>query len=57
MKSSSRSNMEKGMALGLVFGCAIGLILDNIGVWLAIGLVLGAGIGKRMDANENETGT
>lgn len=53
----SSSTMAKGVALGMIFGCAIGIILDNIGAWIAIGLAFGAGLGKRMEMKEKEKGS
>lgn len=52
----SSSNMAKGVALGMIMGCAIGILLDNVGAWMAIGLAFGAGLGKRMDMKEKENG-
>lgn len=43
------------VGLGLVFGAVLGILLDNIGLWLALGLVFGAAYSrthKKEDAPE-----
>ena len=37
--------MEKSIAIGVVGGIIIGVLTDNIGLWLPVGIALGAGIG------------
>ena len=37
--------MEKSIAIGVVGGTIIGVLTDNIGLWLPVGIALGAGIG------------
>lgn len=41
----------QGMAIGIVLGTVIGVLLDNMGAWLAIGVALGAGIEGRIKQN------
>lgn len=42
------------MAIGIALGAMIGVLLDNIGVWLAIGIALGAGIESRLNRENKE---
>ena len=46
-KNNSRefSVREKSIAIGVVAGTIVGVITDNIGLWLPIGIAIGAGIG------------
>ncbi len=37
-----KSKKGTGVALGLIFGTAIGVVTDNIGLWLSMGIVFGA---------------
>jgi len=34
-----------GMAFGVAAGSVIGVLTDNIGLWIPVGLAIGAGIG------------
>ena len=40
--------MEEGLSLGLIFGAALGTIIDNekLGTFAAVGMVLGMAIGS-----------
>ena len=44
-KGKPKSNLALGTALGLLGGCAIGAICDDIGTWMLIGVMLGAALG------------
>ena len=44
----------KGMAIGIVLGTIIGVLLDNMGAWLAIGVALGAGLESKMSRNKED---
>ncbi|EAR11794.1 hypothetical protein PI23P_01280 [Polaribacter irgensii 23-P] len=39
-------NTQKGrfIGLGLVFGTVVGVLTDNIGLWLSLGIVFGAAL-------------
>jgi len=37
--------MEKSMGIGVMTGTIVGVLTDNIGLWLPVGIALGAGIG------------
>tara|TARA_B100001105_G_scaffold7219_1_gene5511 strand:+ start:394 stop:564 length:171 start_codon:yes stop_codon:yes gene_type:complete len=37
--------MEKSIGIGVMTGTIVGVLTDNIGLWLPIGIALGAGIG------------
>lgn len=40
--------MKEGnwVAYGVVFGTIVGVLTDNIGLWLALGVALGAGMSE-----------
>lgn len=44
-KGKPKGNLALGTALGLLGGCAIGAICDDIGTWMLIGVMLGAALG------------
>lgn len=44
-KGKPKGNLAIGTALGLLGGCAIGAICDDIGTWMLIGVMLGAALG------------
>ena len=52
------NKMGQGMAMGIAFGTLVGVLTDNIGVWLCIGIAFGAGVGntlqKRKDNDERD---
>ena len=48
------SSLGKGIALGLCFGAAIGVLTKNIGLWISLGLCLGVAFGNRFPKNKNE---
>jgi hypothetical protein len=33
------------MGLGIVVGAIIGILTDNVGLWLPLGIAIGAGVG------------
>ena len=44
-----------GMALGVAFGSVVGVLTDNIGLWIGVGIAIGAGVGNGMQAqNKND---
>lgn len=44
-KGMPKGNLAPGIALGLLGGCAIDAICDDIGTWMLIGVMLGAALG------------
>ena len=44
-KGKPKGNLALGTALGLLGGCAIGAICDDIGTWMLIGVMLGVALG------------
>lgn len=44
-KGKPKGNLAIGTALGLLGGCAIGAICDDIGTWMLIGVMLGVALG------------
>lgn len=44
-KGKPKGNLALGTALGLLGGCAIGAIGDDIGTWMLIGVMLGVALG------------
>lgn len=47
-KEEKADYMEEGLSLGMIFGAALGTVLDNekLGVFAALGMVLGMAIGS-----------
>lgn len=43
---------EKSIAIGLVAGVLVGVITNNLGVWLPVGIAIGAGVGF---SNQNKS--
>lgn len=43
-KGKPKGNLALGTALGLLGGCAIGAICDDIGTWMLIGVMLGVAL-------------
>jgi len=37
--------LTSGLALGVAAGSVIGVLTDNIGLWIPVGIAIGAGIG------------
>ena len=48
------SKLSIGIALGVGLGTAVGIITDNIGLWLSLGVAIGAGVGTSMMQNESK---
>jgi hypothetical protein len=47
---------EKYIAFGVVFGTLVGVLTDNIGLWLAIGIAIGVGMAAQHKIKNNEGG-
>jgi len=45
-----------GADLGLLIGVVIGVLTDNVGLWLALGLVFGAGGGNAASRKGKDRG-
>jgi 2-keto-3-deoxy-6-phosphogluconate aldolase len=45
------SKLSIGIALGVGFGTVVGVITDNIGLWLSVGVAIGVGVGTSMMQN------
>lgn len=43
-KSKHKDNLALGISLGMLGGCAIGAICDDIGTWMSIGVMLGVAL-------------
>jgi hypothetical protein len=48
-------NIQKNsIGIGMLIGCIIGVVTDNIALWLSLGLVFGAGYGTvKQKENDN----
>lgn len=44
-KGTSKDRLALGISLGMLGGCAIGAIYDDIGLWISIGVMLGVALG------------
>lgn len=54
-----KSKKGTGVALGIVFGTTLGVITDNLGLWLSMGIVFGAAYDAQIikEAKKEETKT
>ena len=43
-KSKHKDNLALGISLGMLGGCTIGAICDDIGTWMSIGVMLGVAL-------------
>jgi hypothetical protein len=45
------------LALGVGIGALVGVLTDNLGLWISVGLAIGAGVGnsllKKRDRNDD----
>ena len=41
-----------GAAYGVAIGSVIGVLTDNIGLWLSLGVAIGCGVGSYLDQQE-----
>ena len=46
--------LESGIAIGLLFGTALGVLTKNIGLWLGVGIAIGAGLGNSLMHRDNK---
>jgi F0F1-type ATP synthase assembly protein I len=46
---------KNSMAMGILLGTFIGIITDNLGLWLPLGIVFGAAAMKKGSKNEQES--
>jgi len=47
-------NKKNAMALGIVFGTVVGIITDNLALWLSLGVVFGAAAMAKVSKGEKE---
>ena len=47
-KMNKEKKLGSGIAIGIVFGTVIGVLTDNIGLWLSVGIAIGAGVGTSL---------
>ena len=50
---SKHKNTGRGVALGVIFGTLLGVLTDNIGLWLPIGIALGAAFSQALPAESD----
>ena len=41
-----------GVALGIIFGTVLGVVTDNLGLWLSMGIVFGAAYESKISKSE-----
>ena len=46
--------LASGIAIGLLFGAALGVLTKNIGLWLGVGIAIGAGLGNSLMHRDNK---
>ena len=47
-KANNGNNIALGICMGIAFGAVIGMLTDNIGLWIPIGLCLGIAVGASL---------
>jgi len=47
LKNEAHYEQKKTIALGLIFGTLIGVLTDNIGLWLSLGVVFGVAASRK----------
>lgn len=56
MKKNNK--LGAGIAIGIGIGTAVGVVTNNLGLWLGVGIAIGAGIGtiltKKNKTKEND---
>jgi hypothetical protein len=45
---------EKAIGIGVMSGTIVGVLTDNIGLWLSLGIAFGVGIGLEADKRKKE---
>jgi len=50
MKPEKKTTL--GAAYGVALGSVIGVLTDNIGLWLSLGIAIGCGVGSYLDQQE-----
>lgn len=45
---------SKSIGIGMIIGCVIGIVTDNIGLWLSLGLVFGVAYGQTQKKKNND---
>lgn len=46
--------MGQAVAFGIALGTLVGIITDNLGLWLPVGIAIGAGIGQTRSRQSKE---
>lgn len=52
MKKNNK--LSRGIALSMSLGTVVGIITDNLGLWLGVGIAMGAGIGSSLSKKKND---
>ncbi|XWN37523.1 MAG: hypothetical protein ROO71_01095 [Balneola sp.] len=47
-------NKKNAMAFGIIFGTVIGIITDNLALWLSLGVVFGVAAMAKVSKDEKE---
>ncbi|MFY0683170.1 MAG: hypothetical protein JXR20_01360 [Balneola sp.] len=47
-------NKKNAMAFGIIFGTVVGIITDNLALWLSLGVVFGAAAMAKVSKDEKE---
>lgn len=42
------------LAMGVLLGTLVGVLTDNIGLWLSVGIAIGAGVGTTLMAAKSK---
>ncbi len=50
-------NPDTYMGLGIIFGSVVGVLTDNIGLWIALGVVFGAALREKAKKKTDDTNT
>ncbi len=58
IRMKNKKKMGQAVAFGIALGTLVGIITDNLAIWLPVGIAIGAGIGQtrsRQPEEEKET--
>ncbi|MDC0007038.1 hypothetical protein OAE07_03615 [Winogradskyella sp.] len=56
-KTKKNYERRKKIGFGVVIGSVIGVLTDNLGLWISLGIAIGAGIGVTISQKQKNNNT